>query len=105
MQKKQVYQQRVHEKGLERRDFLERLKTRLADTETAFNKLEAKMRQLTVPNAPCPLCDRPLDEAHWQLVQKKHKQESRDLQADIWVVKEQQAASNCEIEVLREEYR
>ncbi|NUN63248.1 SMC family ATPase [Pseudanabaena biceps] len=105
LQKKQVYQQRVHEKGLERRDFLERLKTRLADSETAFNKLEAKMRQLTVPDAPCPLCDRPLDAAHWQLVQKKHKQESRDLQADIWVVKEQQAASNCEIEVLREEYR
>ena len=105
LQKKQVYQQRVHEKGLERRDFLERLKTRLADSETAFHKLEAKMRQLTVPNAPCPLCDRPLDQAHWQLVQKKHKQDSRDLQADIWVVKEQQAASNCEIEVLREEYR
>ena len=105
LQNKQVYQQRVHEKGLERRDFLERLKTRLADSEAAFNKLEAKMRQLTVPNAPCPLCDRPLDESHWQLVQKKHKQESRDLQADIWVVKEQQAASNCEIEVLREEYR
>ncbi|PZU99341.1 MAG: chromosome segregation protein SMC [Pseudanabaena sp.] len=105
LQKKQVYQQRVHEKGLERRDFLERLKSRLADSETAFHKLEAKMRQLTVPNAPCPLCDRPLDEAHWQLVQKKHKQDSRDLQADIWIVKEQQAASNCEIEVLREEYR
>jgi exonuclease SbcC len=105
LQKKQVYQQRVHEKGLERRDFLERLKTRLADSEAAFNKLEAKMRQLTVPNAPCPLCDRPLDPNHWQLVQKKHKQESRDLQADIWVVKEQQAASNCEIQVLREEYR
>ncbi len=105
LQNKQVYQQRVHEKGLERRDFLERLKTRLADSEAAFNKLESKMRQLTVPDAPCPLCDRPLDEAHWQLVQKKHKQESRDLQADIWVVKEQQAASNCEIEVLREEYR
>jgi exonuclease SbcC len=105
LQNKQVYQQRVHEKGLERRDFLERLKTRLADSEAAFNKLEAKMRQLTVPNAPCPLCDRPLDESHWQLVQKKHKQESRDLQADIWVVKEQQAASNCEIEVLRDEYR
>ena len=105
LQKKQVYQQRVHEKGLERRDFLERLKTRLADSEVAFNKLEAKMRQLTVPNAPCPLCDRTLDPDHWQLVQKKHKQESRDLQADIWVVKEQQVASNCEIQVLREEYR
>ena len=105
LQKKQIYQQRVHEKGLERRDFLERLKTRLADSEAAFNKLESKMRQLTVPNAPCPLCDRSLDQAHWQLVQKKHKQESRDLQADMWVVKEQQAASNCEIQVLREEYR
>ena len=105
LQNKQIYQQRVHEKGLERRDFLERLKTSLADSEAAFNKLESKMRQLTVANAPCPLCDRPLDEAHWQLVQKKHKQESRDLQADIWIVKEQQSASNCEIEVLREEYR
>ncbi len=105
LQKKQVYQQRVHEKGLERRDFLERLKTRLADSEAAFNKLEAKMRQLTVPNAPCPLCDRPLDANHWQLVQQKHQQESRNLQAEIWLVKEQQAASNCEIEVLREEYR
>jgi exonuclease SbcC len=105
LQKKQVYQQRVHEKGLERRDFLERLKTRLADCETAFQKLEAKMRQLTIADAPCPLCDRPLDAAHWQLVQTKHQQESQDLQGDIWVIKEQLAASNCEIEILREEYR
>ena len=39
MQKKQVYQQRVHEKGLERRDFLERYKTRLAEREAAFKML------------------------------------------------------------------
>ncbi|MDX2257252.1 MAG: SMC family ATPase [Pseudanabaenaceae cyanobacterium bins.39] len=105
LQKKQVYQQRVHEKGLERRDFLERLKTRLAECETAFHKLEANMRQLTIADAPCPLCDRPLDAAHWQLVQTKHQQEAQNLQGDIWVIKEQLAASNCEIEVLREEYR
>jgi len=105
LQKKQVYQQRVHDKGLERRDFLERLKERTADCEERFNLAQTKLQQLTASGAPCPLCDRPLDRAHWQLVHHKHEQECQDLQAEIWVIKEQQAASDCEIQVLREEYR
>ncbi|CAN1211439.1 SMC family ATPase [Tumidithrix helvetica PCC 7403] len=105
LQKKQVYQQRVHDKGLERRDFLERLKTRLADCEQKFERLHSKMSQLAEPNAPCPLCDRPLDEANWTLVQRRHSQESKEIQAEMWLIKEQQSASDWEIKVLREEYR
>lgn len=104
LQKKQVYQQRVHEKGLERRDFLERLKVRSLDCEEKFNLVQTKLQQLS-SGAPCPLCDRPLDEAHWQLVHHKHDTEGKDLQAEMWIIKEQQAASECEIQVLREEYR
>jgi DNA repair protein SbcC/Rad50 len=105
LQKKEVYRQRVHEKGLERRDFLERLKERALDCEEKFAQIDRKLGTLSVPNAPCPLCDRPLDEAHWALVQQKHNREYEKLQAEIWLIKEQQSASECEIKVLREEYR
>jgi DNA repair protein SbcC/Rad50 len=105
LQKKLVYQQRVHDKGLERRDFLERLKTRLADCELKFERLHSKMSQLTEPHAPCPLCDRPLDEANWTLVQRRHSQESKEIQAEMWLIKEQKSASDWEIQILREEYR
>lgn len=105
LQKRQVYQQRVHEKGLERRDFLERLQERAFACQEKFEQIHAKLGQLSAPNAPCPLCDRPLDEAHWAVVQQKHESEHEELQAEIWLIKEQQAASECEIKVLREEYR
>jgi exonuclease SbcC len=105
LQRRQVYQQRVHEKGLERRDFLERLQERAFACQEKFERVHAKLSQLSAPNAPCPLCDRPLDEAHWTLVQHKHETEHEELQAEMWLIKEQQAASECEIKVLREEYR
>jgi DNA repair protein SbcC/Rad50 len=105
LQKKEVYRQRVHEKGLERRDFLERLKERAIDCAEKLDQIHHKLGTLSVPNAPCPLCDRPLDRAHWALVQQKHNREHEELQAELWLIKEQQSASDCEIKVLREEYR
>ncbi len=105
LQKKEVYRQRVHEKGLERRDFLERLKERALDCDEKFEQIDRKLNTLSVPNAPCPLCDRPLDQAHWAVVQHKHHREHEELQAERWLIKEQQSASECEIKVLREEYR
>jgi DNA repair protein SbcC/Rad50 len=105
LQKRQVYQQRVHEKGLERRDFLERLQERAFACQEKFEQVHAKLGQLGELNAPCPLCNRPLDEAHWQVVRQKQATEHEELQAEVWLIKEQQAASECEIKVLREEYR
>ncbi|MGV0024322.1 AAA family ATPase [Phormidesmis priestleyi] len=54
---------------------------------------------------PCPLCDRPLDEHHWNLVLEKHQQQQQEVLDQIWVIREQLAVSEREIQVLRGEYR
>ncbi|XQQ06994.1 MAG: AAA family ATPase [Leptolyngbya sp. IPPAS B-1204] len=54
---------------------------------------------------PCPLCSRPLDEQHWQLVLERHQQEKQEIQDQLWVIREQLTTSDREIRVLRQEYR
>lgn len=58
---------------------------------------------LTYP--PCPLCDRPLDEPHWQIVLERHREEQQDVQRQLWVIREQLTTSDREIRILRQEYR
>ena len=53
----------------------------------------------------CPLCDRPLDEAHWQTVLEKQQQDETDLREQLWVIEEQLTVSEREREVLRSEYK
>lgn len=53
----------------------------------------------------CPLCDRPLDEHHWNLVVQKHHSQQQEIWNQLWVVREQLAVSEREIQVLRHEYR
>lgn len=57
------------------------------------------------PEALCPLCERPLDEHHWSRVVEKTQAELEDTQGQFWVVREQMAVSDREIQVLRQEYR
>lgn len=54
---------------------------------------------------PCPLCTRPLDELHWQVVLQHHQQEKQDIQNQLWVIREQLTTSDREIRILRQEYR
>jgi exonuclease SbcC len=54
---------------------------------------------------PCPLCHRPLDEQHWQIVLQHHQQEKQEIQDQLWVIREQLTTSDREIRVLRQEYR
>jgi len=54
---------------------------------------------------PCPLCDRPLDTHHWELVLERYQSEQEDIQAQIWVIREQLSTSDREIQLLRQEYR
>jgi DNA repair protein SbcC/Rad50 len=54
---------------------------------------------------PCPLCDRPLDEHHWDVVMTKHKAKQQEVLDQIWVIREQLAVSEREIQVLRQEYQ
>jgi DNA repair protein SbcC/Rad50 len=174
LEKQRTYQQRVREKGLERRRFLERLQVHQRDYETQLGELEQKLQLLrqgvigaevgmpngTDPDAiavppewllseeewrfsevtersgevaapldeascevqlatatspspaaalpdaypPCPLCDRPLDELHWHLVLEKHRIEQQSILEQLWVVREQLAVSEREIQILRQEY-
>lgn len=105
LEKKRVYLQRVQEKGQERRNFIERLQAHQRDYERLLGELEQKIQMLQTPNALCPLCERPLDEHHWNRVVDKTKSEYKDAEGQLWVVREQMAVSDREIQVLRQEYR
>lgn len=100
----QVYRQRVQEKGTERRNFIEGLKAHQRDYEAQLVEMDGKIQMLQVPDAVCPLCDRPLDEHHWDRVAEKHQTQQQELLHQLWVVKEQLAVSEREIVVLRQEY-
>lgn len=105
LEKKRVYLQRVQEKGQERRHFMERLQAHQRDYERLLGEQEQKLHMLQTPNALCPLCERPLDEHHWNRVVDKTNTESQDAQDQLWVLREQMAVSEREIQVLRQEYR
>ena len=105
LEKKRVYLQRVQEKGLERRHFMERLQAHQRDYEKQTVELEQKIQMLQNPDAICPLCDRPLDEQHWDRVVEKTQTQKQDIQQQSWVLREQLAVSEREIQVLRQEYR
>ncbi len=105
LEKKRVYLERVREKGQERRHFMERLLAHQTDCEKLIGELEQKMQMLQNPDASCPLCDRPLDEHHWNRVVQKTQTQQQDVQEQLWVGKEQMAVSDREIQVLRQEYR
>lgn len=105
LEKKRVRQQRVQEKGLERRSFVERLQENQREFEKQLGELTQKIQMLQTPDAICPLCDRPLDEHHWNRVIHKTQAEQKDVQDQFWVVREQLAVSERELQVLRAEYK
>ncbi|MDB9377297.1 AAA family ATPase, partial [Nodularia sphaerocarpa] len=105
MEKDKVYLQRVQEKGQERRHFMERLQAQQREYERLLGELEQKLEMLRTPDAKCPLCERPLDEHHWNRVVDKTKDEYQDTEGQLWVFREQKAVSDREIQVLRQEYR
>jgi DNA repair protein SbcC/Rad50 len=135
-EKRKTYLQRVREKGLERRSFMERLQENQREYERQLGELNQKVLLLkqgvehsieSIPQTaevngqeellstasavlnstfpPCPLCDRPLDEHHWHLVLEKHQTKQQEILDQIWVIREQLATSEREIQVLRQEYR
>ncbi len=126
LEKKRVYQQRVQEKGLERRSFRDRLQENQREYEAKLAELAHKIQMLQghgvygtgqdseespIPNPqspvafpPCPLCDRPLDEHHWQRVIHKTQTQQQELNDQFWVVRDQLAACERELQVLRNEY-
>ena len=105
LEKKRVYLERVREKGQERRHFMERLQAHQHDYEKQLEELEQKIQMLSIPDAICPLCDRSLDEHHWNRVVEKTQIQQQETAEQVWVVREQMTVSEREIQVLRQEYR
>ncbi|MEN9249165.1 MAG: SMC family ATPase [Gloeomargarita sp. GXS_bins_116] len=105
LDKKEIYLKHVEEKGKERKSFQDQLKARLQNYQAQMAQLQQKMALLREPEAVCPLCARPLDAQHWQLVHQKQQLEQRELEEAIWLTQEQITVTEREIEVLRQEYR
>ncbi|MBV6626424.1 MAG: exonuclease subunit SbcC [Rivularia sp. (in: Bacteria)] len=105
LDKDKVYLQRLQEKGLEKRSFMERLHAQQREYERLLGELEQKLQMLQNPDAICPLCERPLDEHHWNRVVDKTEVEYNDTQGQLWVFREQLAVSEREIQLFRQEYR
>lgn len=104
LEKKRVYQQRVQEKGLERRSFRDRLQENQREYEAKLGELTQKLQMLASPEAICPLCERPMDPEHGHRVLAKTQNQQQELQNQFWVVREQLTVCERELQVLRQEY-
>ncbi|TAD80242.1 MAG: ATP-binding cassette family protein [Oscillatoriales cyanobacterium] len=120
LQNRKVYQERVQEKGTERKSFIDRLNGMKIDLENQLHKLREKSQLLADHQhlhgaddravdadqfGACPLCDRPLDQHHLELVKTKQAAEEKALRDRLWVLQEQLALTEREIQILRQEYR
>ncbi|MGA1474223.1 MAG: AAA family ATPase, partial [Prochlorothrix sp.] len=79
LEQRQHYLEQVKEKGLERRAFQERLQAHQRDYETQLEELDQKIVQLQEPGMACPLCNRPLDDHHWEIVQQQHQHDRQEI--------------------------
>ncbi len=104
LDKKKVYQQRVHEKGTEKRNLTARLQENQAACDKELEELKQKLKLLENPHANCPLCERELDEEHRTKVIDKSQNRQQEIQEQIWVIEEELLVHDRELQVLRQEY-
>jgi DNA repair protein SbcC/Rad50 len=102
---KKVYQKRVEEKGLEKNGNLQRLDADGRNYQRQLVELDRKLELLEVPDASCPLCDRPLDEAHWQQILSDAKIERANIEQQISATQEEHSRYTQERQALRSEYK
>jgi DNA repair protein SbcC/Rad50 len=102
---KKVYQKRIEEKGLNKKENLHRLDADIRNYQRQLVELDRKLELLEVPNASCPVCDSPLDENHWQHVLISAKTEREQIEQQISAAQEEQSRYARECEDLRGEYK
>jgi exonuclease SbcC len=105
LDKKRTYQNRVKEKGTERRDFQTKLQENQRIYERQLHELQQKLQMLSNPDAVCPLCDRELDEHHHHQVVGKTRKKQQEIEEQIWVIREQLSTCDREIQLLIDEHR
>ncbi|MGF1479117.1 MAG: exonuclease subunit SbcC [Cyanophyceae cyanobacterium] len=104
LEKKRTYQQRVNEKGQERRSFQQRLQENQRGCEKQWEELRQKLHLLEKPEASCPLCEQDLNEQIRHRVIHKTETQQQEIQEQLWMIREQMAVCERELQVLRAEY-
>lgn len=102
---KKVYQDRLKEKGLAKGESIQRTEADCRNYQRQLVELAKKLELLKTPDASCPLCDRPLDENHWQHVLSSAETEKSHIEQQISATQEEQARYERERQVLRSEYQ
>jgi DNA repair protein SbcC/Rad50 len=102
---KKVYQKRIEEKGVAKGDNLQRLEADTRNYQRQLVELDRKLELLQIPDASCPLCDRPLDEDHWDLVLTSAKSERENIEQQISATQEEHSRFDRERQDLRREYQ
>ncbi len=109
-----TYQQQLLAKGQERRAFVAELQARQRTLQTQWQRLSHLQQHLEAPAqvegnlslfTPCPLCEHPLQPQDRQRVIANQAEHLSEITEDLWVIREQLAVSDREIEVLRQEYQ
>jgi DNA repair protein SbcC/Rad50 len=101
---KKVYQKRIEEKGVAKGDNLQRLEADTRNYQRQLVELDRKLELLKTPDASCPLCDRPLDENHWEHVLTTAKSERENIEQQISASQEEHSRYTQERQALRAEY-
>ena len=105
LNKKRIYQNRVKEKGTERREFQTKLQENQRLYEKQIYELQQKIQMLSNPDSNCPLCEQSLDEQHRSHTIGKTKQKQQEIEEQIWVIREQLSTCDREIQLLITEYK
>jgi DNA repair protein SbcC/Rad50 len=104
LEKKKVYQERVKEKGLTKRESIGKLQADCQNYQRQLVGLDKKLELLKDPDASCPLCDRALDENHWEHISTTFQTERTHFEQQISATQEEEARYEQECQVLRAEY-
>ena len=105
LDRKKVYQKRIEDKGLVKKENLQRLEADTRNYQRQLVELDRKLELLEIPNASCPVCDLPLDENHWQHVLSSAKSERGNIEQQISVTQEEQSRYTQERQALVAEYQ
>jgi DNA repair protein SbcC/Rad50 len=102
---KKVYQKRIEEKGLVKKENLQRLDADIRNYQRQLVELDRKLELLEVPDASCPVCDRPLDENHWEHVLTSAKSDRANIEQQISATQEEHSRYVRERENLIAQYK
>ncbi|HAC65765.1 MAG TPA: ATP-binding cassette family protein [Cyanothece sp. UBA12306] len=105
LDRKEVYQQRIKEKGQEKNEYQERIRENQRIYQEKIEELQHKLKQLEIPDATCPLCEQALDEIHRHHVINKTQTQQQETQDKMWMLQEQMSSLEKELNQLREEYK